>query len=214
MGYCSLGDAMKQIIQNYTFNASAGTVTFTDFAAISLERVLLITNVTRNTVVYIFNTAGRGGTVSSNMLTLECDTSAMLSSDKLQITYDCADGDPTYSAGYDANGNTNINLAVKLDAMNDAISAYEKGWVPINLTSSGQVLTAPGTVKGFFVNSTSSGTIRIADALSAGSGYVGGVITPGAGQFYQYPAMVANGCYITISGTIDVTFFVRANTQA
>ena len=49
-------------------------------------------------MVYIFNTAGRGGSVFGNTLSLECDTSAMDSGDRLQITYDCADGDPIYGA--------------------------------------------------------------------------------------------------------------------
>ena len=35
---------MKQLISNYSFDASEGTVVFSDFASISLNRVLLITN--------------------------------------------------------------------------------------------------------------------------------------------------------------------------
>lgn len=127
---------------------------------------------------------------------------------------------PTVSDGQridaqaDSQGNQMVNMAVKLDQLNDAVSAYEKGWTPVNLTASGEILSAPGVLKGFFVNSTSSGTVRIADSTGSGAGYLGGVITPAAGQFYQYPAMVSNGCYITVTGTIDVTFFVRSGTQA
>lgn len=94
---------MKQIIQNYSFNAAARTITFTDFTSISLERLLLITNVTTNTVIYIFNTPSRGGNVAGNVLTLEYDTSAMNGGDRLQITYDCAEGDPLYGASLQGN---------------------------------------------------------------------------------------------------------------
>lgn len=102
----------------------------------------------------------------------------------------------------------------KIDTNNDAISSYEKGWTPVNLIASGVALTQAGTIKGFLVNSTTSGTVRIADSTISGAGYLGGAITVVAGQFYQYPANVANGCYATITGTVDITVFVRAGTQA
>lgn len=87
---------MKQIISTYSFDKIAKTVTFTDFASISLSRILLITNVTANTIVYQFNNPALGGTVAGNVLTLTFDTSAMNNTDKLQIIYDCAIGDPLY----------------------------------------------------------------------------------------------------------------------
>jgi len=117
---------------------------------------------------------------------------------------------------FDASKNALQATAVSnIDTANDAISSYEKGWTPINLTASGQILSAPGTIKGFFVNSTSSGTVRIADNTTSGSGYTGGAITPAAGQFYPYgPCGLSTGGYVTITGTIDVTFFVRSGTQS
>lgn len=87
---------MKQIIKNYTFNASARTVTFSDFTAISLDRLLLVTNVTANVVVYQFNDPTLGASAAGNVLTLAADTSTMHNGDKLQIIYDCATGDPIY----------------------------------------------------------------------------------------------------------------------
>lgn len=123
------------------------------------------------------------------------------------------DGDDS-ALNVDSSGNLKSYLATKLDAINDAVSQYEKGWTTVNLTASGQVLSGAGTIKGFFVNSTTSGTVRIADNTVAGSGYLGGVITPTAGNFYQYIANVNTGGYVTITSTIDVTFFVRLGTQA
>lgn len=92
------GDVMKQIISTYSFDKTAKTVTFTDFSSISLSRVLLITNVTANIIMYQFNNPALGGTAAGNVLTLTFDTSAMDDADKLQIIYDCAIGDPLYEA--------------------------------------------------------------------------------------------------------------------
>lgn len=90
---------MKQLIKNYTFDKTTGTVTFTDFANIALERLLLITNVTTNTLIYQFNSPALGGVVTGNAINLTYDTSAMNNTDKLQIIYDSSTGDPAYDNG-------------------------------------------------------------------------------------------------------------------
>jgi len=79
---------MKKLITNYTFNPTAKTITFNDYSSIDLERILLITNVTRNIIIYNFADPNRGGTVSGNVLTLTYDTTGMADTDKLQIFYD------------------------------------------------------------------------------------------------------------------------------
>src|ERR1700722_10309027 len=79
---------MKLLIVDYTFSASAKTVTFTDFGSINLNNVLMITNVTANVVIYIFNDPTKGGTVAANVLTLTYNTTSMSNSDTLQIFYD------------------------------------------------------------------------------------------------------------------------------
>lgn len=79
---------MKNRIVNYTFDKEAKTVTFTDYVSISLESILLITNVTTGTIIFDFKNAQKGGTVSNNVLTLEYNTSQMSNIDKLQIFYD------------------------------------------------------------------------------------------------------------------------------
>src|SRR5687768_13264939 len=85
---------MKQLISNYTFDASAQTVTLTDFDTIELKRVLLITNVTDNVIIYNF--AVTGGTVAGNALTLDYDTTGMDDTDELAILYETQPGDPDY----------------------------------------------------------------------------------------------------------------------
>lgn len=117
------------------------------------------------------------------------------------------DGDATVLQ-QDVNGNLKTTLATALNRLDDAISSFEKMWTPVNLTASGQILSAPGQIKGFYVNSTSSGTVRIADNTAAGSGYLQATATPAIG-WHEFPSILSVGGYVTIANTIDVTFFVR-----
>jgi hypothetical protein len=79
---------MKKLIENYTFNPTARTITFNDYTSIDLKRVLLITNVTRNEIIYNFADPAKGGSVNGNILGLLYDTTGMSSTDKLQIWYE------------------------------------------------------------------------------------------------------------------------------
>lgn len=79
---------MKTLITNYTFNAASKTITFSDYTSIDLNRVLLITNSTTNTIIYNFASSTLGGTVAENILTLTYNTASMSNADKLQIYYD------------------------------------------------------------------------------------------------------------------------------
>lgn len=72
----------------YTFNKVAKTISFTGFN-VSLERLLLVTDVTNNTIIYQFNDPLLGGTLSNNVLTLTYNTNTVSfnNTDKLQIFY-------------------------------------------------------------------------------------------------------------------------------
>jgi len=74
-------------IKNYTFDASLKTITFDDYVTIRLDSVRVITNVTDNILIYNFVQKGRGGTVLTNVLTLEYDVTSMDDADDLQIVY-------------------------------------------------------------------------------------------------------------------------------
>lgn len=78
---------MKSLITNYTFDASAQTITFGDYAGITLDNVMLITNVTDQVIIYNFADSSKGGSVATNVLTLEYDTTSMSDTDDLQIWY-------------------------------------------------------------------------------------------------------------------------------
>jgi hypothetical protein len=79
----------------YTFNPATRTVTINEY--VPRERLVLITNVTANRVIYNFSdaqlkatsyTASVDGNQSGTTIVLSLDTSSMSSSDKLMITID------------------------------------------------------------------------------------------------------------------------------
>ena len=81
--------AKKLLIGQYTFDASEKTVKVT--GNISIERFLVITNVTRNEIIYSFSSASKGGAAAYNgaedktTLSLVYDTTSHNDSDKLQV---------------------------------------------------------------------------------------------------------------------------------
>lgn len=77
---------MKTLISDYEFNSSAKNVIF--FSQYDLSQILLITNVTHNIIIYNFADPTSGGSMWVNTLTLTYDTSAMSSTDVLQIWVD------------------------------------------------------------------------------------------------------------------------------
>lgn len=79
---------MKVLVTNYTFSAATKQVTLTDYASITQEQLLLITNVTDNIIIYNFADPAAGGTVSGNVVTLTYDTTSMSNGDRLQIFID------------------------------------------------------------------------------------------------------------------------------
>lgn len=81
---------MKKLISNFTFDPVQRTLTFNDYATVDLERLLLVTNVTDNVIIYNFADPTRGGGVAGNVVTLLFDTTSMSSNDALQIFYEDA----------------------------------------------------------------------------------------------------------------------------
>src|SRR6478736_3836926 len=85
---------MKTVLTNYTFDKTTRTVTLPDFSAdfpFNPSGLLLITNVTANVIIYNFAepTLGYSG-FTTNSVTLDYNTAAMNSGDKLQVIYDAA----------------------------------------------------------------------------------------------------------------------------
>jgi hypothetical protein len=93
-----------------------------------------------------------------------------------------------------------------------SLPVSESGGVK-NMTASGNI-TGTGTgsqsqLIGFYVNSTSSGTLVLTSGGSGGTA-MSGTITPAIG-FHRFPAIADNPIYATIGGTLNVTFFFAAS---
>jgi hypothetical protein len=85
---------------------------------------------------------------------------------------------------------------------------------PVNITATGTVRIRDCILLGFFVNSTTAGTLVFrTGSQGTSSGTVqNGTITPAAGAYYNFPMICNNGLHVTVGGAIDVTFFVIEQT--
>lgn len=85
--------------------------------------------------------------------------------------------------------------------------AYPVEFAPtVNLTGTGNVTATDTALLGFYVNSTTAGTLVLRKGGSGGT-VLAGTITPVIG-FHRFPASCVGGLHATVGGTIDVTFFV------
>ena len=80
----------------------------------------------------------------------------------------------------------------------------------VNLSASGVVIGGEGVLVGMYVNSTTSGTVKIYNHASAASGsVVFNTITPAIGYHNLGNAHCTVGCYASMAGTSrDITFLV------
>lgn len=78
---------------------------------------------------------------------------------------------------------------------------------PVNITSTADVFATKDVyLLGFYVNSTSTGTLVLKKGGSGGTA-ISGTITPAIG-FHRFPAYCPGGLHATIANTLNVTFFV------
>ncbi len=78
----------------------------------------------------------------------------------------------------------------------------------INLTSSQLIKGGHGRFYGFYVNSTSSGTAKFWDSLTAAGTIILNTVTPAAGNNqFNNGVEFDNGLYITVGATLDITVF-------
>lgn len=80
---------MKILANRYSFSPSTRQVFLSGFTTnIALEQLLLITNSSRNTIIYNFADPAAGGIINNNVITLSANTTSMAASDRLQIFLD------------------------------------------------------------------------------------------------------------------------------
>jgi hypothetical protein len=120
-----------------------GTVTFTG-PVLGLHQLLIVTNVTRNTIIYNFADPDAGeAAYSNNVLTLTANTATQSASDVLQVFVDVAEGDfPTPVA--DSEGR---NTLARILQMLMAPLGYDKSLQRQRVTGvieSGTVTTVTG----------------------------------------------------------------------
>lgn len=91
------------------------------------------------------------------------------------------------------------------------MSMMQESGTPTNTTSTATVSKVSGSLLGFYVNSTSSGTLvfRQGSAGASSGSVISGTITPAIG-FHRFPAYCKDGCHVTVGSTIDVTIFFAA----
>lgn len=100
-----------------TFDASAKTVTHASFSDVGLPGIQLITNVTDNVIIYNFADATKGGSLATDTLTLDFDTTSMSDTDELMILVE--DGATTQPIS----GTVTAELGATDNAVLDAIAA-------------------------------------------------------------------------------------------
>ena len=75
-----------------------------------------------------------------------------------------------------------------------------------NVSASGLVKTGAGSVKGIFVASATTGTIKLWDNTAGSGPVLVNTFTVAPGVFYELGHMsFATGLFITIGGTVDCT---------
>ncbi len=78
----------------------------------------------------------------------------------------------------------------------------------LNATASAtKAVGVPGVLHGMYVNSTSSGTIKIYDSATQSGTVMNNTITPAIGWHNLGDAAFENGLSFTIGGTLDVTLY-------
>jgi hypothetical protein len=79
----------------------------------------------------------------------------------------------------------------------------------VHLTGSGQVIAGVGVLSGMYVNSTSSGTVKLIDNLTGTGTVIYNTITPVIGYHNLGNINCTTGCYASLANTLDVTFHVK-----
>lgn len=85
------------------------------------------------------------------------------------------------------------------------MSARDAG-EPSLVTGTGTVKSRPCYLRGFYVNSTTAGTLVLHDATAA-TNAVTGTITPAIG-WHELPLAFGVGLHVVVGGTISVTFSI------
>lgn len=161
---------MNSPLVNYTFNASAKTITLTDVATVDTRRVRVIKNLTTNTYIYrVTDTSVSQITATTNVITFTGSNTSMTNGDSLMIQYDLDISldtqkvfitDPISAAkvSISATGALSVGLpatTVFSDSLNGTVIDITNRWNAPVLAGSGTV-TQNGTSGLIFTNGTTA----------------------------------------------------------
>lgn len=123
------GKMIKSDLGDYTFDASAQTVTLEGIHNLSIIEILEITNYDDQEVIFDPRNAGKGGTIASNVITLEYNTTAMDDDDDLRI-YVHYNNSEDFGLGHVKTGEQSSldthfeNNSIDVDTTNLAVDTY------------------------------------------------------------------------------------------
>lgn len=123
-----------------------------------------------------------------------------------------ADGvDMVALTNQDSAGNQLVGLGSLMageDLTNDVLKTEDRSTYT-NISASALIKTGAGRLKGFMVNSHSSGTLKLWDNTSAATTVLLNTITFNAGPavFVLPDVEFGTGLYATVGGTADITIF-------
>lgn len=121
--------------------------------------------------------------------------------------YDSSTGliSPVY---VDSNGGLQVSLSTALAKTIDSITSRPEGSTFTDIAASQNAIrSGAGILVGMYVNSTSSGTIKIYDSLTQANTVLNNTITPAIGYHPLGSAAFSTGLSATIGGTLDVTLY-------
>lgn len=110
--------------------------------------------------------------------------------------------------GIDTNRNLKVTEGTALSKTIDSIVARVEATTTSNISASTSAIrTGTGILRGMYVNSTSSGTIKIYDNTAQSGTILNNTITPAIGWHNLGDAAFATGLSVTIGSTLDVTLY-------
>jgi hypothetical protein len=181
----------------YAFNPTAKTVTFSGLSQqITLANILLITNVTANTIIYNFASSSTGAvSFANNVLTLDYDTTSMNSTDVLQIYLDLAGEESLHDLLRRMNklleSNAVVDSRLRQKVVIEAIGTNLAAPTEVNTT-----IPVSGTVSATVSNNSASQLVPIAAAnpYSLSSSATGLIMEGPVHQLWRV-ANDAQACY-------------------
>jgi len=188
-------------IADYVFDASAKTIEFTDVDVLSLDGVLLVTNVTRGEIIYNFADPTKVGTVDTNILTLNdsVDTGDMEDDDALLIYYDDSEPTEVIVGNVTPGGDPDQNMQY----------TQPKLTYGTEVSTDGLMMSGPGFFGSLLVNCTTAGTLVVRDAVAAGAGTIIKTLSLTVGCYVlPFNHDVGTGIYLdygTVVATLNTT---------